>query len=212
MQSHVPPPWTQVQFDEREDTKVCTIVINDDQVFEGAESFHVELSMPVYALLGGNTRAAVNINDTEDEPTLQFDKKVYHVNESSGAVSVPIERKGEREASPPHCDWSSLVGTSAFDSYPSSRSNILPINTWIIAYTCSTIQAVWFSHLLNCCHGYDNIHRATVLLQTDSSLLNTGPLNERKCLHSNTETASGFTLGFHPFSPSCVKNKVLYII
>lgn len=85
----------QVQFDEREDTKVCTIVINDDQVFEGAESFHVELSMPVYALLGGNTRAAVNINDTEDEPTLQFDKKVYHVNESSGAVSVPIERKGD---------------------------------------------------------------------------------------------------------------------
>lgn len=88
-----------MQFDEREDTKVCTIVINDDQVFEGAESFHVELSMPVYALLGGNTRAAVNINDTEDEPTLQFDKKVYHVNESSGAVSVPIERKGERRQS-----------------------------------------------------------------------------------------------------------------
>lgn len=95
MQSHT-LSLKQVQFDEREDTKVCTIVINDDQVFEGAESFHVELSMPVYALLGGNTRAAVNINDTEDEPTLQFDKKVHHVNESSGAVSVPIERRGER--------------------------------------------------------------------------------------------------------------------
>ncbi|CAN9512669.1 unnamed protein product [Ophioblennius macclurei] len=85
----------QVQFDEREDTKVCTIVINDDKVFEGTESFQVELSMPVYALLGGNTRAVVNINDTEDEPTLQFDKKSYHVNESSGFVHVPIERKGD---------------------------------------------------------------------------------------------------------------------
>uniref|UniRef100_A0A3B3VXF3 Fraser extracellular matrix complex subunit 1 n=1 Tax=Poecilia latipinna TaxID=48699 RepID=A0A3B3VXF3_9TELE len=83
----------QVQFDEREDTKVCTIVINDDKVFEGVESFHVELSMPVYALLGANTRAVVNINDTEDEPTLQFDKKTYHVNESSGFFSAPIERK-----------------------------------------------------------------------------------------------------------------------
>lgn len=85
----------QVQFDEREDTKVCTIVINDDQVFENIESFNVELSMPVYALLGSVTRAKVNINDTEDEPTLQFDKKTYHVNESTGFIFAPIERKGQ---------------------------------------------------------------------------------------------------------------------
>ncbi|XP_048099370.1 extracellular matrix protein FRAS1 [Alosa alosa] len=85
----------QVQFDEREDTKVCTIVINDDQVFENIESFNVELSMPVYALLGPVTRAKVHINDTEDEPMLQFDKKTYHVNESTGFVFVPIERKGD---------------------------------------------------------------------------------------------------------------------
>ncbi|KAG7481357.1 hypothetical protein MATL_G00065830 [Megalops atlanticus] len=85
----------QVQFDEREDTKVCTIVINDDQVFENIESFNVELSMPVYALLGKVTRAKVYINDTEDEPTLQFDKKTYHVNESTGFIFAPIERKGD---------------------------------------------------------------------------------------------------------------------
>ncbi|XP_017560623.2 extracellular matrix protein FRAS1 [Pygocentrus nattereri] len=85
----------QVQFDEREDTKVCTIVINDDQVFENIESFTVELSMPVYALLGQVTRAKVNINDTDDEPTLQFDKKTYHVNESTGFIFAPIERKGD---------------------------------------------------------------------------------------------------------------------
>uniref|UniRef100_A0A8C4Z636 Fraser extracellular matrix complex subunit 1 n=1 Tax=Gadus morhua TaxID=8049 RepID=A0A8C4Z636_GADMO len=85
----------QVQFDEREDTKVCTIIINDDQVFEGVESFHVELSMPVYALLGADMRSVVNINDTEDEPMLQFDKKTYHVNESAGLVHIPVERKGD---------------------------------------------------------------------------------------------------------------------
>lgn len=84
----------QVQFDEREDTKVCTIIINDDEVFENIESLTVELSMPVYALLGQVTRAKVNINDTEDEPTLQFDKKNYHINESNGFIFVPIERKG----------------------------------------------------------------------------------------------------------------------
>lgn len=85
----------QVQFDEREDTKSCTIVINDDDVFENFESFTVELSMPAYALLGEFTQAKVIINDTEDEPTLEFDKKIYRVNESAGFLFAPIERKGD---------------------------------------------------------------------------------------------------------------------
>ncbi|XP_044921660.1 extracellular matrix organizing protein FRAS1 isoform X1 [Mustela putorius furo] len=85
----------QVQFDEREDTKSCTIVINDDDVFENVESFTVELSMPAYALLGEFTQAKVIINDTEDEPTLEFDKKTYQVNESAGFLFAPIERKGD---------------------------------------------------------------------------------------------------------------------
>nr|XP_010967704.1 extracellular matrix organizing protein FRAS1 [Camelus bactrianus] len=85
----------QVQFDEREDTKSCTIVINDDDVFENVESFTVELSMPAYALLGELTQAKVIINDTEDEPTLEFDKKTYRVNESAGFLFAPIERKGD---------------------------------------------------------------------------------------------------------------------
>ncbi|XP_070468854.1 extracellular matrix organizing protein FRAS1 isoform X1 [Equus przewalskii] len=85
----------QVQFDEREDTKSCTIVINDDDIFENIESFTVELSMPAYALLGEFTQAKVIINDTEDEPTLEFDKKTYRVNESAGFLFAPIERKGD---------------------------------------------------------------------------------------------------------------------
>lgn len=83
-----------MQFDEREDTKSCTIVINDDDVFENIESFTVELSMPAYALLGTITQAKVIINDTEDEPTLEFDKKTYKVNESAGFLFAPIKRKG----------------------------------------------------------------------------------------------------------------------
>ncbi|KFP28080.1 Extracellular matrix protein FRAS1, partial [Colius striatus] len=85
----------QVQFEEREDTKACTIVINDDNIFEGTESFTVELSMPAYALLGNITRATVTITDTEDEPTLQFDRKMYHISESAGVLSAPVERKGD---------------------------------------------------------------------------------------------------------------------
>ncbi|KAF7205299.1 extracellular matrix organizing protein FRAS1 isoform X2 [Nothobranchius furzeri] len=106
----------QVQFDEREDTKVCTIVINDDKVFEGIESFHVELSMPVYALLGPNTRTIVYINDTEDEPTLQFDKKTYHVNESSGLFHAAVERRG---------DASSTVSALCYTVAKSARGSSL---------------------------------------------------------------------------------------
>lgn len=84
----------QVQFEEREDTKACTIAINDDDVFEGSESFSVELSMPAYALLGNITQATVTITDPEDEPTLQFDRSTFHVSESAGFLSAPVQRKG----------------------------------------------------------------------------------------------------------------------
>ncbi|KAJ8404524.1 hypothetical protein AAFF_G00337910 [Aldrovandia affinis] len=88
----------QVQFDEHEENKACTIMINDDQVFENIESFIVELRMPVYALLGSLTRSEVHILDPEDKPTLQFDKKTYHVKESAGILFAPIERKGDTSA------------------------------------------------------------------------------------------------------------------
>lgn len=85
----------QVQFEEREDTKACTIAINDDDVFEGTESFSLELSMPAYALLGNVTQATITIADPEDEPTLQFDRSTFHVSESAGFLSAPVQRKGE---------------------------------------------------------------------------------------------------------------------
>lgn len=84
-----------MQFEEREDTKACTIPIHDDDVFEGTESFSVELSMPAYALLGNVTRATVTIADPEDEPMLQFDRSTFHVSESAGFLSAPVQRKGE---------------------------------------------------------------------------------------------------------------------
>lgn len=72
----------------------ATVTINDDDVFEGTESFSVELSMPAYALLGNVTRATVTVADPEDEPTLQFDGNAFHVSESAGLLSAPVQRKG----------------------------------------------------------------------------------------------------------------------
>ena len=59
----------QVQFEEWQDVKMCTILINDDSVYEGPETFYVELSSPTYALLGDTTLATVSIYDEEDGRT-----------------------------------------------------------------------------------------------------------------------------------------------
>lgn len=61
-------PWLhlQVQFDEWEDIKTCNIIINDDEVFEGSEMFHVALTEPVYSLMGASAMANIHIQDSED--------------------------------------------------------------------------------------------------------------------------------------------------
>ncbi|XP_038060993.1 extracellular matrix protein FRAS1-like [Patiria miniata] len=117
----------QVQFEEREDTKLCTIVINDDTVFEGLEDFIVELSMPAYALLGEPRAALVNIVDDEDEPSIEFDQLVFHVNESSGFLFAPVSRKGDSSRSvsaicftiPGTATGSSLTGLESGSDYKS---------------------------------------------------------------------------------------------
>ncbi|CAK8671603.1 unnamed protein product [Clavelina lepadiformis] len=87
----------QVQFDEHETEKICSIQINDDRVFEGTESFTVELTMPADALLGNITRTTVYINDEKDTPTLQFIDTQYTVEERDTVVYVPIKRTGDVE-------------------------------------------------------------------------------------------------------------------
>ncbi|PIK53992.1 hypothetical protein BSL78_09129, partial [Apostichopus japonicus] len=85
----------QVQFEEREDTKICTVIINDDTIYEDEEEFIVALDTPAYALLGEPFTAVVAINDIEDKPTIQFEESVMHVNESSGFIFAPLIRTGD---------------------------------------------------------------------------------------------------------------------
>ncbi|KAJ8286924.1 hypothetical protein GJAV_G00044950 [Gymnothorax javanicus] len=88
----------QVHFDENEDRKMCSVVINDDQDLEDVESFILRLSHPAYTLLGPASQAEVNIFDPEDEPTVQFAETTYSVNESDGILLARIERKGDISA------------------------------------------------------------------------------------------------------------------
>jgi len=56
----------QVQFDEWQSKKHCTIIINDDSIFEGRETFYVELLQPSLTLLGKTLKTSITIEDLED--------------------------------------------------------------------------------------------------------------------------------------------------
>eukprot|EP00057_Strongylocentrotus_purpuratus_P020370 XP_011674844.1 PREDICTED: extracellular matrix protein FRAS1 [Strongylocentrotus purpuratus] len=115
----------QVQFEEREETKTCTIIINNDAIFEGPEDFIVVLSTPAYALLGEPSRAIVSINDIEDEPSIEFADLEYHVDESAGFLFAPVVRKGDSSTSvsaicftiPRTATGSSLTGLESGSDY-----------------------------------------------------------------------------------------------
>ncbi|XP_076458587.1 LOW QUALITY PROTEIN: extracellular matrix organizing protein FRAS1-like [Babylonia areolata] len=85
----------QVQFDEWQETKMCSILINDDSIYEGPETFYVELTSPTYALLGHDVTAAVTILDEEDVPTVQFEQDMVHVNETDVYVMATLKRTGD---------------------------------------------------------------------------------------------------------------------
>ncbi|XP_033644314.1 extracellular matrix protein FRAS1-like [Asterias rubens] len=115
----------QIQFEEREETKICTIFLNDDTLYEGPEDFIVELSMPAYALLGDPSAALVTVMDDEDEPSIEFDELIFHVNESSGFIFAPVSRKGDSSRSvsavcftiPGTATGSSLTGLESGSDY-----------------------------------------------------------------------------------------------
>lgn len=104
----------QVQFDDWQDLKMCSIVINDDSIYEGPETFYVELSSPTYALLGGTTAASITIDDEEDVPVIQFEQDVLQVNETDGYVMASIKRTGDMsDTVSVICSTSSMTATGS---------------------------------------------------------------------------------------------------
>ncbi|KAL4240401.1 Extracellular matrix protein fras1 [Mactra antiquata] len=106
----------QVQFDEWQDTKMCTIIINDDSIFEGRETFYVELIQPTFTLIGRTKKTTVALTDMEDEPILQFGHAEYYVNESESYLSATIVRTG---------DMSSTVSTICYTTSLTARGSPL---------------------------------------------------------------------------------------
>ncbi|XP_074849859.1 extracellular matrix organizing protein FRAS1 isoform X2 [Carettochelys insculpta] len=193
----------QVQFDEWEDTKACTIIINDDDIFENTESFTVELSMPAYALLGEITQAKVIINDTEDEPTLQFDRRIYHVNESAGFLAAPIERKGDASSivsavcytiskSAKGSSFYALESGSDFKSRGMSNENRVILGPGVTMSTCD-IKLIDDSE-------FEEEEEFEIALADASSNARLGSLTSAKVMISGPNDASTVFLGSTTFT------------
>ncbi|RVE63941.1 hypothetical protein OJAV_G00141250 [Oryzias javanicus] len=85
-----------IRFDRGEREKLCRIVIIDDSLYEGEESFNVTLSVPVGGRLGKHyTTTKVNIvEDLDDAPVFYFGEAEYYADESDGYVEVKVWRTG----------------------------------------------------------------------------------------------------------------------
>ncbi|KAI4814202.1 hypothetical protein KUCAC02_003406 [Chaenocephalus aceratus] len=90
-----------LRFEKGEREKQCRVVVIDDSLYEGEESFNVTLSLPVGGRLGKHyPTSKVNIlEDTNDDqcnisPVFYFGEVEYHVDESDGYVEVKVWRTG----------------------------------------------------------------------------------------------------------------------
>ncbi|KAG1928449.1 FRAS1-related extracellular matrix protein 2a isoform X1 [Pimephales promelas] len=85
-----------LRFDKDETEKHCRVVIIDDSLYEGEESFNVTLSMPIGGHLGPEypTAKIRLLPDLDDAPVFYFGNQEYHVDESDGHVEVRVWRTG----------------------------------------------------------------------------------------------------------------------
>ena len=75
-------------------SKTFTVSITDDSVYEGNETFNVDLSAPSGATLGSPASAAVTIVENDPAPTVQFSSSTYNVNENAGTATLTITKTG----------------------------------------------------------------------------------------------------------------------
>ncbi|KAK2828336.1 hypothetical protein Q5P01_019370 [Channa striata] len=85
-----------LRFDKGDREKRCRVVIIDDSLYEGEESFNVTLSLPVGGRLGMHfpTTKVKILEDMDDAPVFYFGDVTYRVDESDGYVEVRVWRTG----------------------------------------------------------------------------------------------------------------------